>query len=203
MNCRDAVEPSNIRESKPRHLGGFGKKQVALNVIERGRAWHWRKLPKGWFDLAFCLEHGQRQTRQTLRELFMKIARPYLRHRRKYQPSRHISGLQVVSLPDLLFAKVSAFSTRGFTRDLIDLLAVDQQKNVDWPRLLLQASCATDNDYNPAEFHRKLQQHLAACGKPDYWQEAPVTHPPTTAELRGFVQNLLAANRQVARTTLE
>ena len=109
----------------------------------------------------------------------------------------------MVSLPDLLFAKVSAFSTRGFTRDLIDLFAVDQQKNVDWPRLLLQASCATDNDYNPAEFHRKLQQHLAACGKPDYWQEAPVTHPPTTADLRGFVQNLLAANRQVARTTLE
>jgi len=53
-------------------LGGFGKKQVALNVIERGRAWHWRKLPKGWFDLAFCLEHGQRQTQRTLRELFLK-----------------------------------------------------------------------------------------------------------------------------------
>ena len=104
----------------------------------------------------------------------------------------------MVSLPDLLFAKVSAFSTRGFTRDLIDLFAVDQQKNVDWPRLLLQASCATDNGCNPAEFHRKLQQHLAACGKPDYRQEAPVTHPPATAELRRFVQNLQAANRLVA-----
>ncbi len=51
-------------------LTSFGKKQIALNVIERGRAWHWTKLPKGWFDLKFCLEHGQKQTKQTLRELF-------------------------------------------------------------------------------------------------------------------------------------
>ena len=56
------------------NLGGrltaFGKKQIALNVIERGRAWHWTKLPKGWFDLAFCLAHGQEKTKQALRELF-------------------------------------------------------------------------------------------------------------------------------------
>jgi hypothetical protein len=56
------------------NLGGpltrFGKKQIALNVIERGRAWHWSKLPKGWFDLEFCLAHGQKKTKQTLRELF-------------------------------------------------------------------------------------------------------------------------------------
>ena len=52
------------------HLTAFGKKQIALNVIERGRAWHWTKLPRGWFDLKFCLEHGQRKTKETLRELF-------------------------------------------------------------------------------------------------------------------------------------
>ena len=56
------------------NLGGrltaSGKKQIALNVIERGRAWHWTKLPKGWFDLDFCLAHGQMRTKQTLRELF-------------------------------------------------------------------------------------------------------------------------------------
>jgi hypothetical protein len=52
-------------------VGPFGRKQIALNVIERGRAWHWRKLPKGWFDLKFCLEHGQKRTKQTLRELFL------------------------------------------------------------------------------------------------------------------------------------
>ena len=53
-------------------LTAAGKKQIALNVIERGRAWHWTKLPKGWFDLEFCLEHGQKKTKQTLRELFRK-----------------------------------------------------------------------------------------------------------------------------------
>lgn len=51
-------------------LTEFGKKQIALNAIERGRAWHWIQLPKGWFDLNFCLEHGQKKTKQTLRELF-------------------------------------------------------------------------------------------------------------------------------------
>jgi len=54
------------------HLTAFGKKQIALNVIERGRAWHWTKLPKGWFDLEFCLAHGQKKTKRTLRELFPK-----------------------------------------------------------------------------------------------------------------------------------
>jgi hypothetical protein len=53
-------------------LTEFGKKQIALNVIERGRAWHWTKLPPGWFDLKFCLAHGQKNTKQTLRELFAK-----------------------------------------------------------------------------------------------------------------------------------
>jgi hypothetical protein len=53
-----------------RQGGEFGRKQIALNVIERGRAWHWTKLPKGWFDLKFCLKHGQKKTQQTLREWF-------------------------------------------------------------------------------------------------------------------------------------
>ena len=53
-----------------RRVGAVGRKQIALNVIERGRAWHWRRLPKGWFDLEFCLAHGQQKTKQTLREWF-------------------------------------------------------------------------------------------------------------------------------------
>lgn len=51
-------------------VGREGQRQIALNVIERGRAWHWRQLPKGWFDLAYCLDHGQKRTKQTLREIF-------------------------------------------------------------------------------------------------------------------------------------
>jgi hypothetical protein len=51
-------------------ITAFDQKQIALNVIERGRAWHWTQLPKGWFDLKFCLKHGQKKTQRTLRELF-------------------------------------------------------------------------------------------------------------------------------------
>lgn len=50
-------------------LTAFAKKQIALNVIERGRAGHWTKLPRGWFDLDVCLTHGQKKTKQALREL--------------------------------------------------------------------------------------------------------------------------------------
>ena len=52
-------------------VGARGRKQIALRVLERGRAWHWRRLPKDWFDLEFCLEHGQQATKQTLREWFL------------------------------------------------------------------------------------------------------------------------------------
>jgi hypothetical protein len=55
-------------------LTAIGKKQIALNVIERGRAWHWTQLPKGWFDLDFCLAHGQKKTKQALRDLFPEQA---------------------------------------------------------------------------------------------------------------------------------
>ena len=51
-------------------VGEFGRKQIALNVIERGRAWHWTRLPRGWFDLKFCLKHGQKRTQKALWELF-------------------------------------------------------------------------------------------------------------------------------------
>lgn len=51
-------------------LSEFQKRQIALNVIERGRAWHWRQIPSGWFDLPFCLEHGQKKTRAVLRQVF-------------------------------------------------------------------------------------------------------------------------------------
>ncbi|MCZ7640848.1 MAG: hypothetical protein M5U12_35200 [Verrucomicrobia bacterium] len=51
-------------------VGETGRRQIALNVIERGRAWHWSRLPKGWFDLEYCLRHGQRRTRAALRSLF-------------------------------------------------------------------------------------------------------------------------------------
>jgi hypothetical protein len=145
-------------------------------------------------------EYQARVGRQTIR---IEIARPYLRHRKKYQPSKHVPGLAVVSLADLMFAKVSAFSTRGFARDLIDLFAIDQQRNIDWPELLAQAARAADNDYNPAEFLRKLQSHLQDCSKTDYAQEVPVRHPPAPAVLIDFIERLVEANRAIAQATLK
>jgi hypothetical protein len=129
------------------NLGGrlttFGKKQIALNVIERGRAWHWSKLPKGWFD------------------------------------------------------------PRGFARDLIDLFAIDQQRSIDWRKLLAQAARASDNDYNPAEFLWKLQSRRRECAKPAYAEELPLRHPPAPAMLREFIERLMGANRAVAQVMLQ
>jgi predicted nucleotidyltransferase component of viral defense system len=144
-------------------------------------------------------EYQTRMGNQTVR---VELARPYLLHRRKYQPSKHVPGLAVVSLADLMFAKVSAFSTRGFARDLIDLFAVDQQRNIGWQKLLGQAARASDNDYNPTEFHRNLKEHCQECGGPGYVKELPVSLPPDMATLRQFIKRLLAANQTVARETL-
>ena len=143
------------------------------------------------------------QTRVGGRVVRIEIARPYLRHRKKYQASKHVSGLAVVSLADLMFAKISAFSTRGFGRDLIDLWAVDQQRNIDWQELFARAARAADNDYNPLEFLRKLQAHSRECAKPTYLRELPVLDPPASTALRGFIDRLVAANRAIARATLD
>ena len=72
-NAKTESIPTALRAfawNRAGRLTAFEKKQIALNVIERGRAWHWSQLPKGWFDLDFCLEHGQRKTKEALRELF-------------------------------------------------------------------------------------------------------------------------------------
>jgi hypothetical protein len=143
------------------------------------------------------------QARVGKRVVRIEIAKPYLRHRRKYQPSRHVPGLAVISLEDLLFAKVSAFSTRGFARDLIDLFAVDCQRKIDWVKLLRQAARAPDNDYNPTEFHRKLKWHYCECSKRKYVDEMPVAKAPNSLQFRRFIQRVLAANRTVVKETLK
>jgi hypothetical protein len=110
--------------------------------------------------------------------------------------------LAVVSLADLMFAKVSAFSSRGIGRDLIDLFAVDQQRDIDWAELLARAAQAPDNDYNPLEFLRKLQTHSRDCARSAYLAELPVSRPPAPARLREFIGRLTAANQKIARAAL-
>jgi len=149
------------------------------------------------------VEMYEYETRVANRVVRIEIAKPYLRHRTKYQPSKHVPGLLVVSLADLAFAKLSAFSTGSFARDLIDLFAIDRQREIDWLRLLARASRASDNDYNPSQFHQNLQWHRTECGKASYEHELPVKKPPTASALREFVSRLMVVNQVVARQTLK
>ena len=176
-----------------RRVGPTGRKQLALNVIERGRAWHWSRLPKGWFDLEFCLHHGQRRTRAALCSLFPG---------RPYEPSRHVPGLPVVALADLLFAKVSALSARGFPRDFIDLYAVGTERRIDWEKLLRTAARAPDNDYSPAEFAARISESIRAIREGSFLKELPVKRPPPPDELCGFAEVLARANSRVAQALL-
>ncbi len=145
-------------------------------------------------------EYQIRMGREVVR---VEISRPYLHHRKQYRPSKHVEGLLVVSLPDLLFAKVSAFSTRGLPRDLIDLFAAHQQMKIDWHKLLIQATRAKDNDYNPKEFHGRLDQHRHECSGAGYWEELPVTNPPAISALKLFLEELSSVNQKTAQATLE
>lgn len=147
-------------------------------------------------------EMFQYAVRAGRRVLRVELARPYLRHRRPYQPSRHVAGLKVLSLADLVAAKVSAFSTRGFPRDLIDLLAVQAEKPVNWVRVLTEAANADDSDYNPAEFELRLMRHREQIASKDWRRELPVNHPPSTDQLNEFLDHLADANRIVARDFL-
>jgi len=291
----------------------FERHSLALNTIERGRAWHWRRLPAGWVDPAFILRHGQLKTKgafatflprlkrseflrskrpmkikrptagqsplawETVKAVFaqnpalkkagvlagaqallneylvnefgrfsfdidlhtskevehvhalftpadrkrihlvsrtnpemyvyevdskvgpvrLEIAKPYLVSKRSPVESKHIAGLKVSPFADLIDAKISALSTRGFARDFVDLYAAHKQKQVDWRSLLIKASKNPLNDYNPVELENnlKLLEQEFQRGT----QEIPCTHPPSTNELKAFVAELRAVNAQVAR----
>jgi hypothetical protein len=57
----------------------FEQQSVALNTIERGRAWHWRLLPAGWADTAFILRHGQLKTKRAFAAFFPSPTRTEFR----------------------------------------------------------------------------------------------------------------------------
>lgn len=144
----------------------------------------------------------QYQARAGRRIVRIELARPYPRHRRPYEPSRHVAGLAVVALADLLLAKVSAFSTRGFPRDFIDLYAVGAERRIDWEKLLRTAARASDNDYSPAEFSARIQECLQAIREGGFFEELPVAKPPSPDELCRFADALANANARVAQALL-
>jgi len=289
----------------------FARQSLALNTIERGRAWHWRLLPSGWADARFILRHGQSKTKRAFARFFpgiangevrppkqsMRIRKPAIgqtplawetvkavfaenpklkkagvlagaqallnehlenpfgrfsfdidlhtsrdvekvnalftsKERKQIQlisrtnpemfvyeirthtgpvrleiatlphklapvTSKHIPGLKVVRLADIIDAKISALSARGFARDFVDLYTAHIQKTLNWQALLMKASANQMNDYNPLELENnlKLLEEELEKGTP----EIPCTHPPPIGELTTFLEDLRLANAAVAR----
>jgi hypothetical protein len=290
----------------------FARRSLALNAIERGRAWHWRLLPAGWANTTFILRHGQIKTKrafatffpraeairiqpkrtmkvkmppagetplalETVKAVFaqnptlkrmgvlagaqamvnehltnefgrfsfdidlhtpkdvaevhasltaadrkriqlvskanpemyvyevstsagpvkLEIAKPYLLPKLAPVKSKHIPGLKVTQLADLIDAKIIALSTRGFARDLVDLYAAHKQKPLDLRSLLIKASKNPQNDYNPIELEKNLgllEQELQKGT-----QDIPCARPPKVGELTAFLEELRAINAAVAR----
>ena len=127
----------------------------------------------------------------------LELARPYLVPRLPPVRSKHIPGLKITQLADLLDAKISALSARGFARDLLDLYLAHTQTHPDWRSLLLKASRNQQNDYNPIELENnlKLLQQEFRNGT----QDIPCERPPATSELKVFLEALRAVNANVAR----
>lgn len=206
----------------------FARHSLALNAIEKGRAWHWRLLPAGWVDPSFILQHGQIKTKQAFATFFqrggktplrplkrtmkvrtppggeapldwvkLEIAKPYLVPRLAPVRSKHIPGLKVTQFADLIDAKISALSTRGFARDFVDLYAAHRQRHLDWRRLLVRASKNQQNDYNPVELEDRLRLLDQEFRKGA--QELPCVSPPAVGELATFLEELRAINADVAR----
>ena len=199
----------------------FARRSLALNAIEHGRAWHWRILPAGWADPAFVLRHGQLKTKRAFAWFFpslvsranpemylyeigtrlgpvkLELARPYLLPKFAPVRSKHIPGLKITQLADLLDAKISALSARGFARDLLDLYLAHTQIHSDWRSLLLKASRNQQNDYNPIELENNLKLLEQEFRKGT--QDIPCERPPAPSELMAFLEELRAVNATVAR----
>jgi hypothetical protein len=127
----------------------------------------------------------------------VEIAKPYLVPKRTPVNSKYIPGLKVTQFGDLIDAKISAFSTRGFARDFVDLYTAHKQKRLNWRTLLLNASKNQLNDYNPIELENNLKLLEQEFQKGT--QDMPCTHPPQTSDLRAFLEELRAVNAEVAR----
>lgn len=181
----------------------FEQQSLALNTIERGRAWHWRLLPAGWAHTSFILRHGQLKTKRAFARFFPSLnnteIRPPKRPMRIRKPaageaplawekSKHIPGLKVAQFADLLDAKISALSTRGFARDVLDLFAAQKQRQLNWRGLLIKASRNQLNDYNPIELENnlKLLELELEKGTEDV---LPCAHPPPIRDLKSFWRN--------------
>ena len=98
---------------------------------------------------------------------------------------------------DLIDAKISALSTRGFARDFVDLYAAHKQKQLNWRSLLTNASKNQLNDYNPVELENNLKLIEQEFQKGT--QDIPCSHPPQLSDLSVFLEELRSVNAEIAR----
>ena len=127
----------------------------------------------------------------------LEIAKPYLLPKLAPVNSKYIPGLKVAQFADLIDAKISALSTRGFARDFVDLYAAHKQKQLNWRSLLTKASKNPLNDYNPVELENNLKLIEQEFQKGP--QDIPCAHPPQISDLKAFVEELRIVNAEVAR----
>jgi predicted nucleotidyltransferase component of viral defense system len=137
------------------------------------------------------------EIRNRLGPVKLEIAKPYLLPRLTPVSSKHIPGLRIVQFADLIDAKISALSARGFARDFLDLYTAHTQKHLDWRSLLIKASKNQQSDYNPIELENNLKLLEQEFQKGT--QEIPCERPPAIRELTAFLQQLRAVNADVAR----
>ena len=184
----------------------FARRSLALNAIEKGRAWHWRLLPAGWVDPSFILQHGQIKTKQAFATFFPSSGATPIRPPKRTMKVRtppageapvNWDGVKSTQFADLIDAKISALSTRGFARDFVDLYAAHQQRHLDWRRLLIRASKNQQHDYNPVELEDRLRLLDQEFEKGT--QELPCERPPAISELTAFLRDLRRINADVAR----
>lgn len=184
----------------------FERQSLALNTIERGRAWHWRLLPLGWANPAFIFRHGQLKTKGAFATFFPSLKRTDIRERMSpMKIKKKAAGeepvawetVKVAHFADLIDAKISALSTRGFARDLVDLYAAHKQKQLNWRALFLNASRNQLNDYNPVELENNLK--LIEQDLKKGTQDLQCSQPPCVQDLTEFLQALRVANAEVAR----
>ena len=85
----------------------FARRSLALNAIEKGRAWHWRLLPAGWANPSFIFQQGQIKTKQAFATFFPDLCNG---PNEATQANHVLYPAYTVSTPKLLMYTCSAVS---------------------------------------------------------------------------------------------
>lgn len=64
----------------PRPLSEWGRASVALEALETANERLWKKVPSGWFNIAFAKRHGRAPTRRLIAEIRRLRNKPWPRY---------------------------------------------------------------------------------------------------------------------------